>query len=1078
MLSIENPPPESDPPPPCPLKKKKLVNSDLCSSTSLSSSSSFDRHRHQSHIHPHNSGNNVNPSQTPNFCIRDYVFAVRRKDVYRNWPFSSENLQLCLKHGVKQPLPPFHSLGSVKDKSLKPCPADIASDVAIKSDDPPTTQKLAVISEKIKPYSEDAFPSTATSARQSEVQCLESYPVLRSKTENTNRPTSKKCRLVVKFGNLSAEDVASNLTAATSELMASSKTCPVCKTFSSSSNTTLNAHIDQCLALGSKPVSASGSRVVRHKIKPRKIRLMTDIYATGKECTLEELDRRNGTSWAAMGSNSPVSEGGQRQRATLDCSRDSAGDQDNVYVDANGTKVRILSKLVNDGAMAEKSVKGRKLFSAKKKSSKGKRKHKYLKLVPQSTKLLPKKKAHSSQVQAEPEGYSNQKPIKLVSQPGSSRQWMPLKFTTVRKEPSKRGCRKNSSSENNEPSSFGRRGKVEKVTHVSGIKVGHAERSLLPMKRNTDSMSRSSENDRSYISPSGRRKICSSAGFGKDVKDSPQIGSRTLEVLSPGKKVSIRHQFASENKLSAGKTRFSFKRLRSRVSDGSDDELVGREHSTDSMQNGSEDRHQINDSSFGTSGPLSREEQLGSDSPRMVSQFLHRDNGETADSSPRVLDHFDDETDRCGWDDSSSDNDSDSESDKKDDDVLEDDLDCQGITRERAISGSLSKFLGTEFGRRSHSGTPFASSVDQYIRHSSEPSFLGGQEEYSTHDDAISEKATCLHRDLDFEIAQGSSFPEVEPIPIPGPPGSFLPSPRDMMMTSEDFPGQSSLTTSPVLSSEDHRDFIDRVSSDSPLSMASTVSNSRPDHMKYFEQFSSAGMNPDSAASSLRSGVDTERKLEAENLSLNDFAIEKSSLGFRNENQPCCCQRKERSLPSQGFISLNFQESLLLKRRTMASAERQTGFLPDMNHAGSRSQLSASGKPCTALDSVPDMPVKTLSGIDGTAIIPSGSNPVLRLMGKNLMVMNTAEEPSTQLNHGGFNPKPPVHLAASSFLHTSAPRGSFMLDCDSFSSRAAAGTFQSRYSAPFSLFNPQDSSSAHCEALNPKNPDHFGFPSS
>ncbi|KAL2456437.1 hapless 8 [Forsythia ovata] len=77
-----------------------------------------------------------------------------------------------------------------------------------------------------------------------------------------------------------------------------SKVCPVCNTFSSSSNTTLNAHIDQCLSGESKIKWTANSRVTEHRIKPRKTGLMVDIYETASYCTLEELDRRNGTNWA------------------------------------------------------------------------------------------------------------------------------------------------------------------------------------------------------------------------------------------------------------------------------------------------------------------------------------------------------------------------------------------------------------------------------------------------------------------------------------------------------------------------------------------------------------------------------------------------------------------------------------------------------------------------------------------------------------------------------------------------------------------------------------------------------------
>jgi hypothetical protein len=38
-----------------------------------------------------------------------------------NWPFSLKNLQLCLKHGVKDVLPPFQSLDKVRSQPFERC---------------------------------------------------------------------------------------------------------------------------------------------------------------------------------------------------------------------------------------------------------------------------------------------------------------------------------------------------------------------------------------------------------------------------------------------------------------------------------------------------------------------------------------------------------------------------------------------------------------------------------------------------------------------------------------------------------------------------------------------------------------------------------------------------------------------------------------------------------------------------------------------------------------------------------------------------------------------------------------------
>ncbi|KAK9159423.1 hypothetical protein Syun_005764 [Stephania yunnanensis] len=49
-------------------------------------------------------------ANTTPFSIRNYVLAVRGKDIYRNWPFHDEHLQFCMKLGISRVLPPFDSI--------------------------------------------------------------------------------------------------------------------------------------------------------------------------------------------------------------------------------------------------------------------------------------------------------------------------------------------------------------------------------------------------------------------------------------------------------------------------------------------------------------------------------------------------------------------------------------------------------------------------------------------------------------------------------------------------------------------------------------------------------------------------------------------------------------------------------------------------------------------------------------------------------------------------------------------------------------------------------------------------------
>ena len=308
----------------------------------------------------------------------------------------------------------------------------------------------------------------------------------------------------------------------------------------------------------------------------------------------------------------------------------------------------------------------------------------------------------------------------------------------------------------------------------------------------------------------------------------------------------------------------------------------------------------------------------------------------------------------------------------------------------------------------------------------------------------MSQDAGDMGVGLDSEAAKVDSFPEVDPIPIPGPPGSFLPSPRDM--GSEDFQGNSSLTTIRVHSSPDQHDMIDGDSSDSPLSAVSTISNSmvgRSD-FSYSEPASSAGhcVFQDKIRSGLMSaGIEplahnagavpqaatrgVERTtFSGEYLKLDRISIEKESFGFKND-QPCCCQRKERFSEN---VALNHQESLLLRRRKMASMPVPS----EGKHMGCNSNLtpinldvspelvplnsySASGsekmvlpliKPPTDCIPLKDSPssagVRFLARADADSASPSASNPILRLMGKNLMVVN--KEDNVSMPNGQVRP--------------------------------------------------------------------------
>ncbi|KAK9269741.1 hypothetical protein L1049_001519 [Liquidambar formosana] len=317
----------------------------------------------------------------------------------------------------------------------------------------------------------------------------------------------------------------------------------------------------------------------------------------------------------------------------------------------------------------------------------------------------------------------------------------------------------------------------------------------------------------------------------------------------------------------------------------------------------------------------------------------------------------------------------------------------------------------------------------------------------------IIEQNAHMGADLDSKVGEGNSFPEIDPIPIPGPPGSFLPSPGDM--GSEDFQGNSSLTTSRVHSSQDQHDFLDGDSSDSPISATSSVSNStaaRSD-LKYSEKLLSVG--PRAVQDKIRSGfsgtiiepvvenaaavmqtanMGADRVIFGkEGLKVNVISSEKGSIKFKDDDQPCCCSRKERV--SHG-VALNYQESQLLRRRTMASMTlpamgKQMGCNTNTrpNNLNTRPEIfSLSNCPSSGSEKVVLPVMKSTAGpiaakgssdaapaglvaakissdaavkfpirCDSDSASPSASNAILRLMGKNLMVMNKDEDSSLHL---------------------------------------------------------------------------------
>ncbi|XWS51648.1 hypothetical protein CRYUN_Cryun11dG0001500 [Craigia yunnanensis] len=1151
------------------------------------------------------------------YC-RDYVFTARSKDIEKNWPFSPKKLQLCLKHGLKDPLPPFLSLDTVRNQSIERCvvetypiekqntrtfdeePSGSTDHVVLVSfDDAHSNHNLAGTcidnsSCRSGGEHENDLPSTTTSVSQSDIDSglidkqsnlpletdtsvegsaeVQAAVAFKSqKTESTTRPSSKKCRLIVKFGahsdRSSTEDIASNYSMV-SESMAS-KVCPVCKTFSSSSNTTLNAHIDQCLSVESTPKWTVDSKLTRHRIKPKKTRLMVDVYATAKPCTLEELDRRNGTSWATASNISrqnferlEICEEGKKQRVSPIHPED-IGDVAAVYVDANGTKLRILSKFndvspvskLGDDLGPHKSLKGgkgSKFFSTKKKRRHAPKHHKYLKLAPQSRKFF-SHKTRSSTIVGGQEGYCGveesfksegqhvPKQIKssdsinfkervcskqagLSRKPNNQDSHQPLickrhvtRDMRVQSDQAHQGdhlmernCdRKFKNSSENPISSPEKCERIEKPIYEApvidkkerslrrkrvrsplfGARIHNkVERSFYQLKQNENQLSkdhvRSLNSGGNYTSSLRKRMVDIDANGNRDTpvtatttishqlfaskcfrfssqkKNVLSVSSRSSLVESRSnlvKKYSTResrqHSMAEidEEAMAWGPVADQECNL---VHDGAKNQCGGKEITEELSFGGSSIQGTGEQRGRSISG---RKETMALKSIQLDPHCYDRDEREITDSSARGSEDILDKVD--------------------------------GLESVEETVTSLSQSVETKFNKLSNVSKNRSNSLQNNEDYSGP--LCGGEVLADLTGPSLVDKPNMfcaeighgiigqtanMGGELDSDAAQGNSFPEVDPIPIPGPPGSFLPSPRDMC--SDDFQGNSSLTTGRIQSSRDQLDLVDGDSTDSPISAVSTISNSLEARLdlKYAEPlafvgapaaiekdrsgYSTAKSDPlvENGAAVPQTSARPEITFEGQKFRVHRISIEKRPFIFKNDYQPCCCHRKERS--SQGF-ALNYQESELLRRRTMASTasmmvpamRMQNGANPNFcpNNLDARpetfsltSSTSLGSEQMVLPVMKPPAGVKISSRGDRDSASPSSSNPILRLMGKNLMVVNKEEDVSVALGQGQscaqsnrLTPKFPTSSGISSSniqnqgglpFHHAMPQGSLIFD--------------------------------------------------
>ncbi|KAL1195236.1 hypothetical protein V5N11_029148 [Cardamine amara subsp. amara] len=859
-------------------------------------------------------------SHLTNFSIRDYAFSNRKKNINNNWPFSPKSLQLFSTHGVTDPLPPFQQFSTVTNKfETTVCSSSekqIVSYVHQGRDLAKLGLNQTLAETRKRAFSQNGlFPSTSVS--KSEVERV----VATTSTKNNNQ--SKKCgRGMVK----SKEDSFSNGLVTTSESTMASKTCPICKTFSSASNTTLNAHIDQCLSVDSAlpPVYSKPSKP---KSKPKtKVKTMVDIYASAKGCTLEDLDKRNGTKWASILSYST-------NRVVADKSEVSKKRKVSpvgvgpVYIDAKGQKLRILSEfgekktsttpLREDGSSEKKCLSQGSKGNSKclKKNRRGKKHHKFVKLT--------NNKANASEkILGDQRGFSGEG--SHTSHRRIYNQRMLAKGGLISKKVNEKGDKfyalEDQPSENEDGLWSGEDPIVSRSTGLSatssyvlnkqklGSEVAERSKNLFGSKRaqsrsfrplNTLRLKKSIASTQEDKSPP-RKRFYSDAVEVSDA--SPRATS--MRKLSPPFVPNAWRRLSMPVEL---------KKARLDFSEEEDEEETGKWESEMTQER-----------------ELSDDDYVSGDN-REKDEVLLRSN-----PSSSGYDNYNDE-----------------ETSEEEEDN----------NNKRANVLDKTDDMGAEFYQSDSPPSVEIIPSERSMYYSEDVgNMIYGQ--------------TSCKEDVRFdsEVGRGSLFVEVDTIPIPGPPGSFLPSPRDMGF--DENLGNSSVITSQVQSSMDQ---LDRNSSESPVS---AVSNFAAGRLSFPVELSSSfreNFFPISFCVPSHHGT----IVEAEPITIDKTTT--PSRFINNDQESCCCQRKERI--SEG-IALNHQASQLLQRRAASSSIT-------MNLSKSPSRL----EPTHPFEQSPykiqqdlDLRSKFSSRTNLNATVPpSPSNPVLRLMGKDLMVMNQGE---------------------------------------------------------------------------------------
>ncbi|CAN6812766.1 unnamed protein product [Brassica oleracea] len=818
-----------------------------------------------SFLHLTTSSHELGQTHLQNFSIRDYAYSNRKNNIKNNWPFSPKSLQLCSTHGVTDPLPPFETTASLSSGK------QIVSHVHIGSGSAKLGLKGGCSQSRVI---KNGY-GTSTSVLKSKVETI-----VVAGTSNNNK-NSKKCG---RGGGMvkSKEDTCGGGLVMTT-------TCPICKTFSSASNTTLNAHIDQCLSLDSElpPVSSTkpnkprvdsavppvSTKQNKLRAKPQmKVKTMVDIYASAKRCTLEDLDKRNGTTWASVLSHS--------NQVVADKSQVSKKRKvppvgvGPVYIDAKGQKLRILTEFSEKKTcittpLREQHEGG---SSEKKSSSQGSK---------ENSKSLRKRRL----------GKKHYKYLKLTNLKANNTSEVPEYQRVFCGEGNSKGHRRIYNQR-----MLSKRGLVSKRLNEKGHKLYDLR----------DQPSEDEEDDDSW---SGGERLVLRGTDSSPFKKQKEVSGRNKAMFGSkgAQSRSFRVQMSEKEETSLAVAHLDTLQLKKRLASIQENKYpLGK--------NVSEVSH--------------RATSMRKVSPPFVANGWRRLSLPVELKKARLDSSEEEEAGK--WESEMT-----KERELSDDDYVSgyDDDDDEESSDEEDEDNSNNNNSRANVLDKSNDATPSERAMYYYSEEVEE---------------MIYEQTTC-DEDVRFESevrGKGSLFVEVDTIPIPGPPGSFLPSPRDMCF-------DENLGNSSVITSQFHS--FDRNSSESPVSnfAAGKLSFCVPSHPE---------------------------------TSTIDKTEPPPRLGSNDHESCCCCQRKDRT--SEG-MALNHQTSDLLQRRGAAYSSR----LDTTNHPFEESPYM--------IQQDLDLQSKFSSR---AVVVPPSPNPVLRLMGKDLMVMNQGEADTVEASRDSLKP--------------------------------------------------------------------------